>query len=162
MNAFKRVVVFLYHKKNELKLKRIKKGFRSVGEGLLVYGTPRVTAPQRISLGNNVTLNDGCILNATSSSIVIGDNVTISADAKILAATYDAKEFLQEHNRKHIDCPVTIGDNVWVCADAIILPGVTIRGGVIVAAGAVVTHDITENNVIVAGNPARIVKSCEE
>lgn len=98
------------------------------------------------------------MLNATSSSIVIGSNCTISSGAQIIAATYDVEDFLLRHHRHHISKPIVIGDNVWVCAGAIICPGVYIRGGVIVSAGSIVTNKITEENVIVAGNPARIVK----
>ena len=45
-----------------------------------------------------------------------------------------------------------------MCAGAIILPGVTIKGDCVVAAGAVVSKDIEERYVIIAGNPARVIK----
>lgn len=54
--------------------------------------------------------------------------------------------------------PVTIEDDVWIGARAIILPGVTIGRGSVVGAGAVVTKSVPEYSVV-AGNPARIVKS---
>lgn len=57
--------------------------------------------------------------------------------------------------------PVTIGKNVWVGDKATILPGVCIGDGVIVAANSVVTKDIPAYS-IVAGNPARIIKSHKE
>lgn len=125
---------------------------------MLVYGSPRITAPDNIFIGNNINLNEGCVLNATASKNTICDNVTISANAMILAATYDTKLFLEKNDRSHIDRPVYIGNNVWICAGAIICPGVTICDNVIVSAGSVVISDITETNVLVAGNPARIVK----
>lgn len=103
-------------------------------------------------------MNDGCILNATLSSIEIGNSCTISADAKILAATYDVEKFIFKKEKYHIKKEIVIGENVWVCAGAIVCPGVHIASNVIVAAGAVVTKDITEQYVIVAGNPATIVK----
>ena len=53
--------------------------------------------------------------------------------------------------------PVHIGNDVWVGGSAIILPGVTIGNNVIIAAGSIVTKDIPDN-VIVAGNPAKIMK----
>lgn len=109
-------------------------------------------------MGNNVSLNHGCILNATSSHIEIGNNCTISSGVQILAATYDVDSFLLDRQKKHISKPIVIGDNVWVCAGAIICPGVQICGDAIIAAGAVVTKDILEKNVIVAGNPAKVVK----
>ena len=54
--------------------------------------------------------------------------------------------------------PVCIGNDVWVGEKAIIVKGVSIGDGVVVGAGAVVTHDVPAR-VVVAGNPARIVKA---
>ena len=53
--------------------------------------------------------------------------------------------------------PVTIGNDVWIGGNATILPGVTIGNNVVVAAGAVVTHDVPDNT-LVAGVPARKIK----
>ena len=50
-----------------------------------------------------------------------------------------------------------IGDNVWIGGSAVIVPGVTIGNNVVVAAGAVVTKDVPDN-VVVGGNPAKIIK----
>ena len=54
--------------------------------------------------------------------------------------------------------PVTIGDNVWIGGRAIINPGVTIGDNAVIASGAVVTKDVP-NNVVVGGNPAKIIKT---
>lgn len=56
--------------------------------------------------------------------------------------------------------PVTLGDDVWIGGNCTILPGVTIGNNVIVAAGAVVTKDIPDNSVV-AGIPARVIKTLE-
>ena len=53
--------------------------------------------------------------------------------------------------------PITIGNDVWIGGSAVILPGVTLGNNVIVGAGAVVTHSFPDN-VIVVGNPARVLK----
>lgn len=157
-NIVKTIINWLSAIKNQRRIVRLKGKFARCGDNLLIYGTPKISFPSRIKLGNSVTLNDGCELNSTSSSIEIGSNCTISSGAKILAATYDVEEFLLSHRKHHISKPVVIGDNVWVCADAIICPGVHILGGAIIAAGSVVTKDIEEENVIVAGNPAKIIR----
>lgn len=141
-----------------VKNKVIKRRFLACGDNLLVHGYPRISYPSRIELGNNVSLNHACELNATSSHITIGNNCTISAGAKILAASYNVEDFIFRHIRQHESKPVIIGDDVWICAGAIICLGIKILGGAIIAAGSVVTKDITEKNVLVAGNPARIVK----
>ncbi|ENK6778518.1 maltose O-acetyltransferase [Escherichia coli] len=54
-------------------------------------------------------------------------------------------------------CPIRIGNNVWIGGRAVINPGVTIGDNVVVASGAVVTKDVPDN-VVVGGNPARIIK----
>ena len=53
--------------------------------------------------------------------------------------------------------PITIGNNVWIGCRAIILKGVTIGEGAVVAAGAVVTKDVAPF-MLVAGNPARVIR----
>lgn len=57
--------------------------------------------------------------------------------------------------------PVTIGDNCWIGGNAIINPGVTLGNNVVVASGAVVTKSFGDN-VVIGGNPARILKIIEE
>ena len=56
--------------------------------------------------------------------------------------------------------PVIIGDNVWIGGSAVINPGVNIGDNVVIASGAVVTKDVRAN-VIVGGNPARIIKELD-
>jgi acetyltransferase-like isoleucine patch superfamily enzyme len=65
--------------------------------------------------------------------------------------------------KRHIENkPIVIGDQCWIGAGAIILPGVEITGEyVVVAAGAVVTKNVEESRVVLAGSPARIVKYLE-
>ncbi len=53
--------------------------------------------------------------------------------------------------------PVVIGDNAWIGGNSVIVPGVTIGNNVVVAAGSIVVNDIPDN-VVVAGNPAKIIK----
>ena len=57
--------------------------------------------------------------------------------------------------------PVRIGDNVLVGANAVVIEGVQVGNGSVVAAGAIVTQDVPEN-VVVAGVPARIIKKIDE
>lgn len=108
---------------------RLRRRFAKCGQNFIVYGKPHISYPSKIQLGDNVILNHSCELNATLSSIVIGNNCTISAGAKILAATYDVNGFFSNHTKDHISKPVYIGDDVWICAGAIICPGVRIVGG---------------------------------
>ena len=57
--------------------------------------------------------------------------------------------------------PVVIGNDVWIGGNVTILPGITIGNNVVVAAGAVVTHDVPDNT-LVGGVPARKIKDIED
>ena len=136
---------------------------KKCGEDLIVFDMPKMFSPEKISVGNGLKLNSNVFLNGRSG-ITIGNDVTISYGAKILSTGYDLDVFFSTGERVHMeDKPIIIGDHCWICTDAIVLPGVKITGEyVVVAAGAVVTKDITESKVIVAGNPARIVKRMDK
>lgn len=148
----------LERKKNRISRKTAAT-FGECGENLEIFGRVNAVFPKKIIVGDNCKINDNVYLNARSG-ISIGNNVTLSYGAKLISTGYDAEAFLKTGERVHFtDKSITIGNNCWICADAIILPGVHITGEyVIVAAGAVVTKDITESRVIVAGNPAKIIK----
>ena len=135
---------------------------KSCGNNLEVFGVPEIASADNIVIGNGFKINSFVYLNGRSG-ITIGDNVTLSRGAKIISTGYDLELFFQKGERGHFtDRPVYIGNYCWIGADAIILPGVKITGEkVVVAAGAVVTKDISESNVIVGGNPARIIKRME-
>ncbi len=87
----------------------------------------------------------------------IGENVFIAPGVVISAATYplDAQRRVSRHFQSH---PITIGDCVWIGANATILTGVTIGKNAVIAAGAVVTHDVPANT-LVGGVPARVIKT---
>ena len=74
----------------------------------------------------------------------------------MLSATNDYHRI----GRSDLAATVTIGHPVWVGAGAVILPGVSIGDGAVVAAGSVVTRDVAPLT-IVAGNPARFIKNRE-
>lgn len=93
--------------------------------------------------------------------ITIGDNVTITYGVKIL--THDGATCLiyEKESRFYKYAPVVIGNNVFIGVNSIIMPGVEIGDNVIIAAGSVVTKNITENQVI-GGNPAKKICTFEQ
>lgn len=129
------------------------------GDDLRVFGSVEIYLGVRVTIGNRCKLNSQVILNGRSG-ISIGDDVTISSGAKVLSTGYDLDVFFNSGERIHKeDMPIFIGNHCWIGAGAIILPGVQITGEyVVIGAGSVVTKDISESRVIVAGNPARIIK----
>ena len=98
----------------------------------------------RMTIGKHVTINKGATI-LSPGKVVIEDNV----------ATVD-HDLYDRHNLFHFG-QVTIKENAWICIGAIICPRVTIGRNAVVAAGAVVTKDVPDN-VVVGGNPARIIK----
>lgn len=85
------------------------------------------------------------------TQVVIGDNCLIGP--QVVIRDDDAHEVIGSARK----APIIIGDNVWVGMRAVILKGVTIGDGAIVAAGAVVTKDVPPRT-IVGGNPARVIR----
>jgi maltose O-acetyltransferase len=88
------------------------------------------------------------------ASVIVGNNVIINDGVRILTGTHDVND---EHFQLRTKS-VRISDYAWICTGALILPGVTIGEGGVVAAGAVVTRDVPAYN-IVAGNPAKTVRA---
>ena len=100
-------------------------------------------------IGRNTRINRGCTLDLRGG-LTVGDNVSVSLNVTILTASHDVNDPGFEVE----DRPVTIEDHVWIGAGATVLPGVTLGHGSVVAAGTVVTRDVTPL-AIVGGVPAR-------
>ena len=110
------------------------------------------------SIGNNVYIGESNNIRCTGE-IIIGNDVKISQLVTITDGQYkfDNKNTLIGE-QGYVKSRVIIGDNVWVGANSVILPGVTIGTGVVVGAGSIITKDIPDY-AVVAGNPAKIIKS---
>ncbi len=146
--------------KKEAKIQsKFRKDIASCGNDLQLFGMPETAFPDRLKIGNNCKINSNVYINARSG-ITICDNVTLSYGVKLISTGYDIEHWMTTGKKVHItDKPIYIGNNCWIGAEAIVLPGVKITGEyVVIGAGAVVTKDITESKVLVAGNPAKIVK----
>ncbi|MAS96522.1 MAG: acetyltransferase [Verrucomicrobiales bacterium] len=104
---------------------------------------------KRVSLGNNCVVNFGCLFDGRKYNIDIGDNVSIGPEATILTLGHDPQSPMFEDRGGS----VIIENRAWIAYRAIVLPGIRIGEGAIVAAGAVVTKDVMPFS-IVAGNPA--------
>lgn len=107
---------------------------------------------ENLVMGQNSVINAKCRLD-NRGGIVIGANVSISQEVLILTADHDvnAADFAGRSLAVHIE------DYVWIGTRAVILPGVTIGKGALIAAGAVVTKDVIPY-AIVAGVPAKVIK----
>lgn len=105
--------------------------------------------------GNRITIGDNTVINRFAYldgrvPLYIGNNVNISHYTLIQTLTHDP----QNPDFICLEKPVAIMDHAWIGARAIIMPGVTVGEGSVVAAGAVVSKDVPPYT-IVAGIPAR-------
>ena len=111
------------------------------------------------SIGDRFYANTGCIF-LDSAPVTIGDRVLFGPAVQLLGATHPLEAGLRAQGLEYA-APIAIGDDAWLGGGAIVLPGVTIGDRAVVGAGSVVTRDVPAD-VVVAGNPARVIRSLEE
>jgi len=149
---------------------------RQVGGKAVVLGRPKVDASDlviggrfkiwsghrktvlsgggRLRIGDRVFINCGTVVICVKE-IVLGDDVALANEVFLMDSNSHGVE-----GRPHVEAAVRIGDGTWLGNRVMVLPGVTIGKRVVVAAGAVVTKDVPDD-VLVAGNPARVVRALE-
>ena len=138
---------------------------RAILSELFGYGLDSsvwIMPPFYTDFGRNIALEKGVFINTCCTfmdrgGIEIGEGTFIAPKVNIVTINHD----FAPHNRATTFCkPVKIGNRVWIGIGATICPSVTIGDNSIIAAGAVVTKSVPPN-VIVGGNPARIIKTLE-
>ncbi|MFF2889397.1 maltose O-acetyltransferase [Paenibacillus sp. NPDC057967] len=136
----------------------LKELFGSTGEHLYIEPTFRCDYGYNIHVGENFYANFDCVI-LDVCEVRIGDNCFLAPGVHIYTATHplNAQERI---SGAEFGKPVTIGHNVWLGGRAVINPGVSIGDNVVVASGAVVTKDVPAN-VVVGGNPARVIKTID-
>lgn len=160
-------------------------GYRLLGadridQKCLIGRNVRIDRPHRLEMGQRCVLQDGvwlCI-ESTTADLTIGSFTFLGKDVEIEVSTKVAigrqcliapGVYITDHNHDistrepmfEAPCiadPVQIGDDVWIGAKAVILPGVKIGSGAVIAAGAVVTRSV-ESGAVMAGVPALPIKS---
>jgi acetyltransferase-like isoleucine patch superfamily enzyme len=118
--------------------------------GAKVFDKPTLRIGDNTNVGYQVTISVGC-------DVIIGSNVLIANRVTIMS--YDGHP--TNPAERHLPAPpessrpITIGDNVWVGANSVILKGVTIGEGSVIATGSVVTSKVPPDSLVI-GNPARV------
>jgi len=108
-----------------------------------------------INIGEGSFVNDHCYFE-NAAPITIGREVAIGPQVSVITSTHVLGGSVRRCGAW--EClPVEIGDGCWIGARALLLPGVTIGQGSVVAAGAVVNSDC-ESNSLYAGSPARLIR----
>lgn len=107
--------------------------------------------PAEIVIGDNTAIGDRTEIHA-GKRVEIGSGCNIAWDVCIMDRDYHKFNSSIEEIR-----PVKIGDNVWIGCNCLILKGITIGEGAVIAAGSVVTKDVVPKT-LVGGNPAKVLK----
>ncbi len=120
-----------------------------IGKGSAIHMWANFFDPRGIEIGEDTIIGDHSFLDGRDR-LKIGDHVDIASQVLI----YNSEHDLEAEDFNAITAPVEINDYAFVGPRAIILPGVKIGKGAVIAAGAVVTKDVEEFK-IVGGVPAR-------
>ncbi|MDK1684857.1 acyltransferase [Acinetobacter terrestris] len=131
-----------------------------IGKRVVFYSNIWIFTGRNLTLGDDVDLATG-VLITTDGGVNIGSRTLVGYGTKILSSNHNIPKLpARIFDSGHVKAPVKIENDVWIGANCIILPGVTIGAGAVVAAGSVVTKDIPAN-VVVGGIPAKIIKERE-
>lgn len=123
-----------------------------IGSGSTIHMGARFYNPSKIEIGEDSIIGEGVVLDGREK-LKIGDHVDIASEVMVYNSEHNinTEHFAAVENV--IKAPVIIEDYVFIGPRAILLPGVTVRRGAIIGAGAVVTKNV-EPFTIVGGVPA--------
>lgn len=132
-----------------------------IGRRVVYYSGVWIFPGRNLVVGDDVDFAKDVIVT-TSGGVTIGHRVLIGYRAQILSSNHrippEPQRIIEAGHEHH---PVTIRDDVWIGANCMILPGVTIHEGAVVAAGSVVTKDVPPYT-IVGGVPAKVIRTREQ
>jgi maltose O-acetyltransferase len=130
----------------------------STGENVYMEPNIRFDYGYNVFVGEDFFANFDCTI-LDVCEVRIGDHCMLGPGVQIYTATHPIDP-TERISGKEFAKPINIGNNVWIGGNAVINPGVTIGDNAVIASGAVVTKDVP-NNVVVGGNPAKIIKQID-
>ena len=146
-----------YHTPEEIRELMSRLTGKPVDETFGLFPPFHTDCGKNITLGKNVFINSGCHFQ-DQGGITIGDGALIGHNVTLATLNHDFR--VSDRASMHPK-PVHIGKNVWICDGAVIVPGITVGEGAIVAAGAVVIEDVPPYTVV-AGVPAAVIRELTE
>ncbi|GAB4219970.1 MAG: hypothetical protein Fur009_8440 [Candidatus Microgenomates bacterium] len=155
-NIFLEFEIFIIHLVGYVPIHNFRRFFYrlagiKIGKGSTIHTGARFYELKNIKIGDDTIIGENVILDGRDK-IEIGNHVDIASEVMI----YNSEHDVNSEDFKAINAPVIIEDYVFIGPRAIILPGVKIGKGAVVAAAAVVTKDVPPY-AIVAGVPAKII-----
>jgi acetyltransferase-like isoleucine patch superfamily enzyme len=129
----------------------------AAGRDLKIKANVVIDSPERLFVGDGFNVGEFTFISAIGG-VRVGNDVIIGHHSSILTSDHGTSLATPMASQALRLAPVEIGDDVWIGAGARILAGVTIGSRAIIAAGAVVTHDVPDETVV-GGVPARVLKS---
>jgi maltose O-acetyltransferase len=131
-----------------------------IGEGFRVCPNTKLITVNGGSLivGENFFANYNCFIIANKNTITIGDNCLLGPDVLIMNVNHSIAKDRLIREQDDRTAPIVIGNDVWLGAKTIILPGVTIGDGAVVACNSVVNRDVAAYTVV-GGSPAKFIKN---
>ena len=135
------------------------------GKGLRIGRHSEFYGAENISLGSDISLGDHTLIMCTRAKVVIGDHVMFGPHVTVITGSHKMNvlgrymtTIKNKEKEKEDDQDIVFEGDNWICANATILKGVKIGRGAVVAAGAIVTHDVNPYT-IVGGIPATIIRN---
>jgi acetyltransferase-like isoleucine patch superfamily enzyme len=125
----------------------------TIGADIVLKPGVEVLQPRSLKIGSHINIGRDCHLDSRGG-LTVGDNVNISDEVAIWTAEHD----IQSATFDMTTAPVVIGDRAWLCFRCIVMPGVTLGEGCVVASGSIVTKDVPAF-AVVAGIPAKVIGS---
>jgi acetyltransferase-like isoleucine patch superfamily enzyme len=123
-----------------------------------IHPTASLRCGRNIRLGKHSHINQYCCVWASANSkIVLGDNLLMGPGAKIFSSNHGSEIGMPMNVQPAVEKDIIIGNDVWIGANSVIVAGVTIGDGAIIAAGSVVTRDVPAWT-IVGGVPVKHLK----
>ncbi|SDS44357.1 maltose O-acetyltransferase [Pseudomonas cedrina] len=149
----KRVLLLARLLKADSRQRALRRQGATLGSLVMINAVEFEGAVARFSVGTGTFIGKRTFIQL-HAPVKIGTHVAINEGVRILTGTHD----LDDPAWRLKVAAVVIGDYAWIATDAMILPGVTIGEGAVVGAGSVVGRDV-QPYTVVAGNPARVIRS---
>ncbi len=148
-----------YETDSAIREQLLKETFGQVANRIYMEPNVRFDYGYNIFVGKNFYANfDTVFLDVCP--ITFGDNCMLGPNVKLYTATHPLNP-VKRNSGLEDGAPITVGDNAWIGGGATLLAGVTLGDNVVVGAGSVVTKSFPDN-VVIAGNPAQIIRELGE